>query len=169
MYSKNSFLTNSKQDSGFTQQELNCMEEEEYFDKNDEEPDQPSTTTTPRKTLKKFVEDNTSIASDENESSSDKDLESALKIKNRMPLKKKKEDEEEKANTFFRKDLKRISSFDKISNRIDINLKINSASEAGDSENESISYNQKRWGSDLESDEDIKEESKIEMQKKIKS
>jgi hypothetical protein len=159
----------------FSQQELDCIEEEEYFDrKEDEEPQQPSTTTIPRKNGKKFLdEDQLSVSSIENEKLSEPDLESArdylLKIKNKIALKNKQDEEEEKVNNFSRKELKRISSIDKITSKIDINLKINSASEASDSDNESISYNQKRWGSDLESEEEIKEESKIETQKRIKS
>lgn len=92
------------------------------------------------------------------------------KIKNSLTSKRKQEEDEETKNNFSKKDLKRTTSIDKITNKIDIQLKIySSASEAGDSETESKSYNLKRWGSDLESEEEIKEESKIETQKKIKS
>ena len=126
-----------------------------------------------------YTKENRGFLLEDGFSSSDSDTNSELdlrlardnvvRIKDKIHKKNVGQDEEEKI-PFVAHKVSRTPSVEKISNRIDILLNINSISEDNHSQNGDghDEVNIKRQGSELDTDEEILKEGKIELQKKVK-
>lgn len=160
------------------------MEDEEYFEAEEEKKEETGDNLENKKSwengdgnLKEnrrfLIDDHLSGSESDTNSEADFSLakDNLQRIRNKLSRRKIEGDEEEKIATFnSHKGLSRTASLDKISNKIDIQLHIKSMSEDSDSqlENGHQQINSKRIGSDLETEEDIREESKLEPQKRLK-
>ncbi len=158
------------------------MEDEEYFDAEEEKKVDNIINKTNGsngvhlKDPKGFLMDD-QVSNAESDTNSEADAkftnDSLIRIKSKLHM-KKLEDEEEKT-PFQAHKMSRQSSFgslDKIANKIDIQLNMRSMSEDNVSEDGAaanrIGIYGKRSGTDLDTDEDIKDETKIEVQKRLK-
>jgi len=148
--------------------ELKCMEEEDYFELEEEKKEEKQVVHRNGNYEKenKFLTD----VSSESDSSSEADykMNSFKAVKTLM---NKKIEEEEEGKVAFRHNngLSRtssIASIDKITNKIDIQLNLRNLSEDNLSATEELHV--KRIGSDLDLDDDIREESKLETVKRVK-
>jgi len=154
------------------------MEDEEYFDAEEEKKVDTMTKTNGSNGVhlkdKGFLMDD-QVSNAESDTNSEADAkftnDSLIRIKSKLHM-KKLEDEEEKT-PFQAHKMSRQSSFgslDKIANKIDIQLNMRSMSEDNVSDDGAnrIGIYGKRSGTDLDTDEDIKDETKIEVQKRLK-
>lgn len=152
------------------------MEDEEYFEAEEEKKFENG------KHLEKqsnnnnrggfLIEDNFSGAeSDTSEADFSLARDNLIRLRGKLH-KKTGEDEGERASFHANahKGMSRTTSMDKISNKIDIHLNLRSMSEdnASPSDYNTDEINVKRWGSDLENDDDIRGESQMEPHKRVK-
>ena len=158
--------------------ELACMEDEEYFETEEEKKvDGNGKTNGDNKAYvqasRHFLIDDI-LSSSESDTNSEVDFKLArdnlVRIKDKLHKKEAEAQEEEQKVPFTGQKASRTPSVDKLTNRIDILLNINSMSEDGQPQNENTEeeINVKRPGSELDTEEDIRKESKIEPQKKVK-
>ena len=167
--------------------ELACMEDEEYFEEEGNEyinesnilsykhtnnnNKQPNGEHSVEKEGKQFLLDD-AYSSSESDTNSEVDYKLAkdhiANIKNHIHKKQHENEEEEGEKAFHKHTVSRSPSVESLSNKIDIQLKFKSLSEDNVSQNGADDINVKRLGSDLESDEDMRDDSKIDPQKRLK-
>jgi len=172
----NNMIPEDQQD--LNTRELKCMEDEDYFENEEEKKTETKINGSSNGVYGKersgfLMDDQVSNADSDTNSEADAKFtnDNLIRLKGKFHLKKLEEEEEK--TPFQANKMSRQSSFgslDKIANKIDIQLNMRSMSEDNASEDGAnrIGIYGKRSGTDLDTDEDIKDETKIEVQKRLK-
>lgn len=151
------------------------MEDEEYFEAEEEKKVENGNHHHPKMNAnhREFMIDDNFSGAESDTSEADFSLARDNLIRLRGKLHKKAGEEDGERATFHvnaHKGMSRTTSMDKISNKIDIHLNLRSMSEDNNSPSDynTDEINVKRWGSDLENDQDIRGESQMEPHKRVK-